>query len=246
MKPNFEKKNPISLKKAFTLVELLVVIVIIAALAALSSVGYRSIMASARESKSLGNMRQLAIATIASAGDNNGFIPLGDKGSGGGRGIIWINVIAPNLGFSELADQPLNRPRDGMDQWTHLLTKYKDAPFVCSGFVKEEIDKAKAATRDAIGGIGYNASPWLPTNGNANSFWNVGTGAFKAPVQLSSINRESSRCMYASSYDWHLFDSARAFNRFGRNKAAMVFWDGSARFVNRIEFNRAIENPLGQ
>jgi len=208
--------------------------------------GYRFFISGAHRATTLSNMRQLAIATVATASDNNGFIPLGDEGSNGGRGLIWINKIASNLGESELADQVLNQPKGGMDQWQYLLTHYKNAPFVCGGFVKEEVEKAKKTTGDAIGGIGFNAAPWLPISGNANAFWNQGSGDFRAPVRSSAITRMSGRCMYASSYDWHLFDRSRAYNRFGKNKAAMVFWDGSARLVNRIEFNRAVENPQGQ
>ena len=50
--------------------------------------------------------------------------------------------------------------------------------------------------------------------------------------------------MYASSYDWHLANTGtRAYNRFGKDKAAMVFWDGSSRLVTRLEYDRAINTP---
>lgn len=230
-------------RQAFTLVELLVVVAIIATLAMLGVAGFKFTMSRAGTAKTIENMRQLAAATIAYTTDNNGFIPIGDEGADGGRGLIWINKIAPNLGFPELGDQPLNKTRDGLDQWQYLLTKYKDAPFICGGFNGAELEKSKKATGDAIGGIGYNEHPWQPSNGNANAFWNIGTGPYKAPPQLTAITFESSRCMYASSYDWHLYDSSRAYDRFGKNNAAMVFWDGSCRMVNKLQFNRAIDRP---
>ena len=229
--------------QGFTHVELLVVITIIVTLASIGFLGFRSVMTNAQASSTLGKMRQLAVATISYTSDHNGFIPIGDKGANGGRGIIWINQIASDLGYPELEDQLLNQSKEGMDQWAYMLKKYKDAPFLCSALAETELEETKRTTIDAIGGIGYNASPWLPTNQGANAFWNLGAGPFKAPPQLNAITFASSRCMYASSYDWHLFDNSRAYNRFGKNKAAMVFWDGASRMVTRSEFNLAVERP---
>jgi hypothetical protein len=192
------------------------------------------------------NMRQLAAGTIAYASDHNGYIPRGDEGTDGGglggRGIIWINHIAPNIGFSDLETKPLNKNVNGMDQWTYLMTSYKQAPFVCRGFNKDEMKKAQAKTPDAIGGIGYNIKPLssATAGGPTNASW----GSVSAPIALSRITHQDQRCMYASSYDWHLVGAGtHAYNRFGRNKAVMVFWDGSSRVVSKTEFLRAINSP---
>ena len=130
-----------------------------------------------------------------------------------------------------------------MDQWTYLLTKYKNAPFVCGALKGDELTKSKKATIDAIGGIGYNTSPLATSKlgaGPNNASW----GAPSAPISFSLVTYPSSRCMYASSYDWHLANKGtRAYNRFGKDKAAMVFWDGSIRLVTKIEYNRAINTP---
>ena len=115
--------------------ELLVVITIIVVLAALSFTGYGYTMKKVQMAKTMENMRQLATGTLLYSQDHNGNIPRGDEGADGagvgGRGIIWINHIAPNIGYPELETQVLNKSVDGMDQWTYLLTKYKSAPFVC-------------------------------------------------------------------------------------------------------------------
>lgn len=231
----------------FTLVELLVVIGVVAVLAALISVGFKIAIGKAQMAKTVGNMRQLATATISYTGSNNGVIPIGDAGrDGGGRGVIWLNKIGADLGFPNLEEQLLNKPPDGNDQWDYMLTTFKGAPFICGALNGTELAKAKKATTDAIGGIGYNATPFLLStggSGNANASWNKSQDQFRAPPALTTITHQSSRCMLASSYDWHLFGDARAYNRFGRNKAAMVFWDGSCRIVNRLEFDRAIERP---
>lgn len=234
-------------RTGFTLVELLVVIVIIVVLASLSFTGYRFTMLKVQMAGTMENMRQLAVGTLLYSQDHNGNIPRGDEGADGGglggRGIIWINHIAPNIGYPELETQPLNQSRDGMDQWTYLMTKYKRAPFVCGGFDKAELAKGKAKTSDAMGGIGYNVQPLLASVGGStvnNASWgNVGP-----MIALSRITYLSSRCMYASSYDWHLVGAdSRAYNRFGKNKAAMVFWDGSCSMVSKADYDSAIATP---
>jgi prepilin-type N-terminal cleavage/methylation domain-containing protein len=231
----------------FTLVELLVVVLIIVCLVSLTFTGYRFTQRKVQMARTLGSMRQLATGTLLYSQDHNGYIPRGDEGADGaglgGRGIIWINHIAPNIGYPELEAQALNKSRDGMDQWTYLLTKYKSAPFVCGGLDKTELGKAKAKTPDAIGGIGYNVQPLLASVGGStvnNASW----GNIGAPIFMSTITHLSSRCMYASSYDWHLVGAdSRAYNRFGKDKAAMVFWDGSSRVVSKVEYDRAIATP---
>ncbi len=231
----------------FTLVELLVVITIIVVLAALSFTGYGFTMKKVQMTKTMENMRQLATGTLLYASDHNGFIPRGDEGADGGglggRGIIWINHIAPNIGYPELELQMLNKSVDGMDQWTYLLTRYKSAPFVCGALKDGELAITKKTTIDAIGGIGYNTSP-LATSKLGQGPNNASWGAPSDPIPLSSVTFQSSRCMYASSYDWHLANTGtRAYNRFGKDKAAMVFWDGSSRLVSRVEYDRTINTP---
>ncbi len=182
------------LRPGFTLVELLVVVLIIIILASLSFTGYRFTQGKVQMAKSLESMRQLATATLLYSQDHNGFIPRGDEGADGaglgGRGIIWINHIAPNIGYPELESLALNQSRDGLGQWTYLLTRYKSAPFVCGGLDKTELEKAKAKTSDVMGGIGYNVQPLLASVGGStvnNASWgNVG-----APISLSAITHLS-------------------------------------------------------
>lgn len=247
MKSSFTRTPSKRPAHGFTLVELLVVITIIVVLASVSFTGYNYAMSKVHMSKTMENMRQLATGTLLYSQDHSGYIPRGDEGADGaglgGRGIIWINHIAPNIGFPELETQLLNKPVDGMDQWTYLLTKYKSAPFVCAALKGDELAKTKKATIDAIGGIGYNTSPLATSKlgaGPNNASW----GAPSAPIPFASITHPTSRCMYASSYDWHLANTgARSYSRFGKDKSAMVFWDGSCRLVTRLEYDRAINTP---
>ena len=227
--------------------ELLVVVVIILVLATLGFTGYQFTMRKVQMARSVENMHQLAAGTLMYPQDHNGYIPRGDDGADGagqgGRGLIWINHIAPNIGYPELETQALNQSRGGMDQWTYLLTKYKNAPFVCGGFVREELAAGKAKTPDAMGGIGYNVQPLLASVGGSTTN-NASWGSVGPPISLSLITCPGARCMFASSYDWHLVGTnSRAYNRFGKDKAGMVLWDGSCRLVNRIEYDCAIATP---
>lgn len=62
-------------KNAFTLIELLVVIAIIAILAALLSPALKRAREMARQASCVNNLRQLGIATIEYAGENDGWFP---------------------------------------------------------------------------------------------------------------------------------------------------------------------------
>src|SRR5437762_14221327 len=79
-------------KKAFTLVELLVVIGIIAVLISMLLPALNKAREQARSAKCLSNLRQLAIATIQYCNNNKGSFP-GQGGSGGGTNwVAWDQV----------------------------------------------------------------------------------------------------------------------------------------------------------
>lgn len=89
-----------------------------------------------------------------------------------------------------------------MDQWIYLLTKYKNAPFVCGGFENEELVAAQGKTRDAMGSVGCNLNLMKPSAGWGEPKFNANWGAISLGIAFSLISYPSSRCMYASSYVW--------------------------------------------
>ena len=92
-------------EKAFTLVELLVVITIIAILAALGSQGLIRALESAHSSQCMSNMRQYGAAASLYTVDNPGFIvPTEFYGSG------WPFILLPYLGKDSAAKSALRCP----------------------------------------------------------------------------------------------------------------------------------------
>jgi prepilin-type N-terminal cleavage/methylation domain-containing protein/prepilin-type processing-associated H-X9-DG protein len=78
----------------FTLVEILIVIAIIAVLAAIAIPAGQQVIDSGKAAGCLSNVRQLALATLAYAADNNSFLPA----AGNGNAAEWPRLIEPYAG----------------------------------------------------------------------------------------------------------------------------------------------------
>ena len=86
-------------RAAFTLTEMLVVIAIIAVLAAVLVTVTGKIRQSANSTKCAGGMRQIGIAMISHASENNGRLPAARaEDPNGGPGKVWFEAILPHLG----------------------------------------------------------------------------------------------------------------------------------------------------
>jgi prepilin-type N-terminal cleavage/methylation domain-containing protein len=77
-------------RTGFTLIELLVVIAVIAILAAIIFPVFAKARAKARQTSCLSNIKQLGLATLMYADDNdNTFPPFGYQVSVPGEGLVW-------------------------------------------------------------------------------------------------------------------------------------------------------------
>jgi prepilin-type N-terminal cleavage/methylation domain-containing protein/prepilin-type processing-associated H-X9-DG protein len=92
-------------RRAFTLVELLVVIAIIAILAALLLPALTAAKARAYQAACTNNSRQIALAIVLYAGDNND-ATCGER-MGGGTGAVWPPPPRPNHGQAWTWKYPL-------------------------------------------------------------------------------------------------------------------------------------------
>ena len=77
-------------QSAFSLVELLVAIAIIVGLAAAGLAGTSQIIEKSKSSKSLSNLRQIGVAALTYAADNNGQLP---QSSHQGPVLVWTRTL---------------------------------------------------------------------------------------------------------------------------------------------------------
>jgi prepilin-type N-terminal cleavage/methylation domain-containing protein len=110
--PAFHVSASSRARAAFTLVELLTVIAIIGVLAAIIIPVVGSVRTSAKRSLCVSNLRQVGVAILAFAGDNQGRLPRSSHGYGQ-EPNSWINTLRPYLGENdEVRACPLDPRRD--------------------------------------------------------------------------------------------------------------------------------------
>ncbi|MBI4026685.1 MAG: DUF1559 domain-containing protein [Verrucomicrobia bacterium] len=91
---------------AFTLIELLVVIAIISILAALLTPALKNARDRAKQTQCLAIMRQVGLALLMYADDNNSWLPWTRDDSPGGDGQFWTAKVAPYLGHKATDPHP--------------------------------------------------------------------------------------------------------------------------------------------
>lgn len=99
----FSKGRDNSASAGFTLVEVLVVLAIIALLAMVAFPALSRSLEKSRTAKCLGNLKQLGLATLAYAADNNQALPpaIIEFSQGGMR--MWYHQIRPYLGETNMS-----------------------------------------------------------------------------------------------------------------------------------------------
>lgn len=98
-----------ALKRAFTLIELLVVIAIIAILAAILFPVFAQAKESAKKTTDASNMRQLSIALMMYATDNDGGTPASMHNAAGNPIRAWVYTLTP---YTSKVDQLRVSPAD--------------------------------------------------------------------------------------------------------------------------------------
>src|SRR4051794_39077973 len=83
------KSSPLHVRRAFTLIEVVVVIAIIAILAAILIPSLKSALEAAKATKDLSNLRQIGAATQMYMNDNNGVFP-------GSATVTWMSQFELN------------------------------------------------------------------------------------------------------------------------------------------------------
>jgi len=106
-------------EKAFTLVELLIVIAVIGLLAALSLAGFSKVLENVRVAGCASNMRQLGLAFAGYLTDHNGEFPRSFHSAGTHRQPGWAASIAPYLGIPDIGDPVL---------WAQNFNKFYRCP----------------------------------------------------------------------------------------------------------------------
>ncbi|MEQ1860641.1 MAG: type II secretion system protein [Chthoniobacteraceae bacterium] len=129
-------------RSAFTLVELLVVVAIIAVLAGLSLVVAGSARARADSAKCVSNLRQLAAAALAYAGENGGqYVPSQEPGNR----IRWHGARGGSTGAFDGTKGPLS-------PYLGLSRRVKLCPAL------QRVLTGSASFEEGTGGYGYNAA----------------------------------------------------------------------------------------
>jgi prepilin-type N-terminal cleavage/methylation domain-containing protein/prepilin-type processing-associated H-X9-DG protein len=112
-------------RKGFTLIELLVVIAIIAILAAILFPVFAKAREKARQSSCLSNVKQMMLAMLSYAQDNDECLPVGGQSAGG----YWVNVIAPYMKSTQIIICPSSAARSAGTNygWNFYNFGYTDA-----------------------------------------------------------------------------------------------------------------------
>lgn len=169
-----------SSRRAFTLIEMLVVIAIIALLAALIVPGVNKAFASAKRTSCASNLRQVGIAIFQYATNNQGYLPPVRDG-GWSSGQTWMETISPYLGeeVADIRDQNIAAVNHGCPTWLG----------------RKDVAVAHQATKP---GFGVNVFPLATQYGSGTQLFS------KRAVGIDQIKSSSTTIIAGDSVDWHL------------------------------------------
>ncbi len=216
----------------FTLIELLAAIGIIAVLAILLIPGLKSFTARAQGSQCANNLRQIYVASMAYANENNGR-SLPAQLLNGSTYTFWVNILRPYLGAESTTDTRL------------------DAKFRCPAYTK--------GANLWAWGYGMNSRPGYEGASTVAPMYRynwdetnvaVPSSLAKGSFQQAAITFPSKRLFLCDAIEWQInMTSSGAlldfpdYNRHGTNKCNALFYDGHIETVAKARLQQAVYDP---
>jgi prepilin-type N-terminal cleavage/methylation domain-containing protein len=241
--PTLMKTNVQRISSGFTLIELLVVVVIIATLASLTFLGFSRMRAAGDRAATVAIMRQLQVANMGYAIDNNGqYVPIAEKDKDGALSMEWYKnpkVRAYLTGdpneTEKSANELLVAPVSVLDP---IVVRKK----------QRQWDRISASY-----GINSTGLTW-PTNDQSppmsykiSQVANPGRTAFIASATNYMISHGDRYLWKSGPVEGKTTTNKMAFRH--ENKAVVIYYDGSTGFItpgDLAEFDRkgGIANPF--
>lgn len=213
----------------FTLVELLVVIVIIATLASLTFLGFSRMRAAGDRAAAVAIMRQLQIANMGYAIDNNSqYVPIAEKDKDGGLSMEWYR----NPKFrAYLSGNPNDTEKSGAEM---LVAPSSVLDPIVVRKKQRQWDRLSASY-----GINSTGLTW-PTNDQSppmsfriSQVANPGRTAFIASATNYMISYAGRNLWKSGPVEGKTTTDKMAFRH--DNKAIVIYYDGSTGFVTPAE-----------
>lgn len=228
-------------RRGFTLIELLTVVAIIAVLAALVFPIVGGMKRSAYASQCAGNLRQIGVAVLNFAAENDGMLlPSGKDGSG--ETYTWVEKSQQYL--------TSNVEKDKMQYRKFSKVSY------CPEWYSQETAGKKVAMKDRYNtytwatGYTINDYPLYPDVKTANR-QNVDSNGNRVgwtnyDFRLASITYKSVRPQVMDGTEWQTGTSGTytSFNRHGTNKCNVLFFDQHVEMCTKQEIVDGMSDPI--